>query len=284
MIRPRDSRGRLIKAFSDEEIEKLRRLYWEKGKSIEEIAKSEKRNVKTIWGRMARYGIPRRIATKNGGLLRPPDLSPSPELVYLLGVRYGDMILCKYVNKRNPRNIRYLVGLHCKDREFVEEFERCLVKIIHKKKEYSIQKKKDGLFELVVSNKELHRFMTKSLEMHKTIIEAYPARFLMAFFDSEGTVYKCPHRGWPMIEAANINLPLLRYVRNLLKRRFDINSRIYRKPRQRGHWSDSYRLDIFRKDSFLKFVTKVGFIIKRKQDRLKIKIRSDAGRSVAPLN
>ena len=259
----------MVKAFSDEEIEELRRLYWEEGKTIEEIARLKKRVPTAIWGRMARYGVPRRVSSKNGGLLRPPDLSPSSELAYLLGVRYGDMGLCKYINKKNPRNVKYLVGLHCKDREFVEEFERCLVKILHEKDRYSIQRKKDGLFDLTVGNKGLYLFFTRSLKEHKVIIEEYPAHFLRAFFDSDGGVYGYTSHKWPMIEVFNINLPLLQYAKDLLEKKFGIDSYIYIKPRARSNWLDSYRLAIFRKDSVSKFATEIGFIIKRKQSRFR---------------
>ena len=204
-----------------------------------------------------------------------PDLTPSPELSYVLGVYYGDGWITTWKNDR-------WVGLSANDRDFVEEFSRCLSKVIGRRELYPIQHRGDS-YNTRVCNKTLHAFLNKSLEEHKYIIEEFPAPFLRGFFDSEGGVYRV---GGPEVQrfgeyyelkAVSTNLLLLQYIRDLLSRRFSLSTHIGAPQKAKPHFvdgrlaiatKDCYRLRTARHDNLQKFNEKIGFTIKRKQEKL----------------
>jgi len=69
------------------------------------------------------------------GKINVADLSPSPCLSYVIGVVLGD----GYLRKGIGTNRAHLVVLTVKDKEFTEEFARCLGKLI--RRELKIEKR-----------------------------------------------------------------------------------------------------------------------------------------------
>jgi intein-encoded DNA endonuclease-like protein len=212
----------------------------------------------------------------NGRRIPSPELlKPSEDLGYVIGVRLGD----GYTSEKSDGHI---IGLRAKDKEFVEEFGRCLGNVLGRKpirpwkdvRRYIVEAKSKTLYELLRKPVDLKR--TKKYVEHcpKCI-----AAFLRGLFDSEGCISKDGY-----ITLYNTNYEVLTYVQRLL-RRFGIESTGPRPHKQKGTTmhdprtgkqyktkKDCYCLYI-RAESLLKFYRHVGFTIRRKQKRLEEYLR-----------
>ncbi len=205
-------------------------------------------------------------------------LKPSEELAYVIGVKLGD----GYTTKRGYNDVR--VGLEVKDREFAEEFSRCLAKVLRitskrpryrkSRKRYVVEVGSETLYQLLKKPVDLDR-LKKYIEHCWNCVGA----FLRGFFDSEGCVNK---RGY--IYLSNTDLRLLEYVKHLLQH-LGIETTGPRLKTRRGtvihdHMTgkkyttnkDVYAVGI-RTNSNHIFYEKIGFTIKRKQKRLEKYLR-----------
>lgn len=207
--------------------------------------------------------------------LNHPDLSPSPELSYLIGVYVGDGSITK-------TGYNYAIRLSAKDKEFVEKFAKTLA-IVNKKEggeQYAIRKTNRGLFDTTGTSKELY-FFIKNKEYYE-VIQTYPHEFIEGFFDSEGTVTKSKKWNTWHIGFANTDLPLLELVQWMLYN-FGIEARIYtdssKKKGQKVHKSSWAKKDYYRNHDVYtlnvlskyhhKFAWIIHPIITRKIERLK---------------
>jgi intein-encoded DNA endonuclease-like protein len=206
-------------------------------------------------------------------------LKPSVELAYVIGVVLGDGYIKKKSRVREGYN-HVIIRLEAKDKEFVEEFGRCLSVVLGRGpiKPYRLSSR---IYDVVeVESKTLYEFLRKPVDLDrlKKYIEhcdRCTAAFLRGFADSEGSVYK---KG--QIFITNTDLRLLTYVQELLKR-FGIESTGPRLNRRRGSLikinpitgkiyttkKDCYYIYIrtFSNANFYKYI---GFTIRRRQVRL----------------
>jgi intein-encoded DNA endonuclease-like protein len=204
-------------------------------------------------------------------------LEPSEELAYVIGVKLGDGY-----TRRNRRAVKgyntVRIGLEVKDREFAEEFGRCLVKVLERRPikpryrndtgKYVVESRSQTLYELLKRPVDLD-----GLEKYIEHCEKCTAAFLRGFSDSEGCVNK---NGY--ITISNTDYELLEYVKDLLQR-LGIETTGPRPTRSRqgtvarfhnGSYKrrkDGYYIYI-RADSNINFYKNIGFTIKRKQRRL----------------
>jgi len=188
-----------------------------------------------------------------------PDLSPSHELAYIIGVMLGDGHL--HYNGSN-----YEVELGAKDRCFVEEFSRCLTKIMKRDKPYPLWKwKHQEAFTTRATSKFLFHFL-KDYRGIKSVIDVFPADFIRGFADSEGHV---AHKTRTLVSVgmSNTELWYLSFIQMLLKSRFNIHSNLQLSCRREGR-KTCYSLMIHRKHDVELFTQRIGFTIPRKQDRL----------------
>lgn len=214
---------------------------------------------------------------KAGAVLkRPyPNLSASPALSYLLGVRYGDMGLYK----RDSYG-QYGATLNVKDRDFAEGYRKYLKQVIDRP--CRITEPKEGYFSVGVNSRHLYNFFKLPLAVHTRYIEYQPALFIRGFFDSEGNVPLVAH--CTLVSATNTNLELLKYVRFLLRDSFNINSTIYafdsyRKRIGKMRLNSEGRLVVTRKMVYTLCINKIedgrlfldniGFTIERKLGALR---------------
>jgi intein-encoded DNA endonuclease-like protein len=197
------------------------------------------------------------------------DGKPSPELEYINGVMFSDGF--KYFD-----NGKYILCLSVKDKEFAEEFGRCLAKVLGKKEPYKpFWNKNRRQWIVAVCSVQLFKFLDRPLEELKPYIEYSKetvASFLRALFDAEGSIYK------RKLCLYNTDKELLSYVQYLLKKFFNIDSTIHLaiKKGSINHFpngkvykanQDEYYLYIHAR-SLLNFYEHIGFTIKRKQQRL----------------
>ncbi|AAB98393.1 hypothetical protein MJ_0398 [Methanocaldococcus jannaschii DSM 2661] len=195
------------------------------------------------------------------------DLSPSPELSYIIGVYFGDANI--YYRKKTGS---YYFRIKVVDKDFVDVVKNSLIKIgLNPTISYVEEKTRSNRWHVEASSKSLYKFLSQNKEELFKVAEKYPEDFLRGFFDSEGYVTS------NKIALENYDLELLEFSKELLKK-LDVHSTIHIAKKKgtesniRGeiyHYKDDfYRLSIHRKESVRNFAIKVSFSIKRKRERL----------------
>jgi len=199
-------------------------------------------------------------------------LRPSEELAYVIGAIAGD----GYVS--NPQKYKYVIVLRVKDSEFVEEFARCIAKVLGREPPKP-RPEKNGKLVVRVSSKTLYELLKKPIYIDgiRQFIEHCInciCAFLKGFFDSEGGIY-----GNGEIRVYNTDKSLLEYIKELLKmlgikatgpKLHTKAGRPIKDPRTEKTYfarKHLYRLHICA-ESRLRFYQLIGFTIKRKQQRL----------------
>jgi len=267
-IPPRELR---IKAYND--VQKLRK----RGLSLTKIRNEIYR----------RYGVRISLSTISEWLRgvsspyngrRIPSLEllkPSEDLSYVIGVRFGD----GYVYEGG---YSFVIGLKANDKEFVEEYGRCLGNVLRRKpirpwknaKTYVVEAKSKTLYDLLRRPVDLKR-IKKYVEHCKKCIVA----FLRGLFDSEAYVDERGH-----IYLYNTNYEVLVYAQRLLKRfgieptgpwlhkRKGTTKYDHKRGKRYKTNKDCYYLYI-RTEGLLKFHRHIGFSVRRKQKRLEEYLR-----------
>jgi intein-encoded DNA endonuclease-like protein len=218
-------------------------------------------------------------------------LKPSEELAYVIGVKVGDGYVGKKSRVRKGYN-EVMIGLKAKDKEFVEEFGRCLAKVLGRREIRPRYRRSSGRYVVEVGSKTLYELLKKpvDLERLKKYIERCErcvAAFIRGFADSEGSVDKNEN-----IIIYNTDLRLLTYVKELLRRlgiestRPMLNQRgtIIKDPRRGKKYvtnKDCHRLHI-RASSNTNFYRYVGFTIRRKQMRLESYVKRTTRKPTPP--
>jgi intein-encoded DNA endonuclease-like protein len=204
------------------------------------------------------------------------DEKPSPKLSYINGVMLSDG--CLYFDGDG-----YLLWLTVKDKEFAEEFGRCLAEVLGKKEPYKpFWDKNRKQWVVKGCSILLFKFLEKPLKELKIYIEHCKdcvASFLRALFDAEGCIHvKIRKRKKRLLRLHNTNKELLIYVQYLLKKYFDIDTTGPHLTTKKGsieHFPNGvykatkncYYISICAKSLF-DFYKHIGFTIKRKQRNL----------------
>jgi intein-encoded DNA endonuclease-like protein len=194
------------------------------------------------------------------------DLTPSPELSYLLGVRYGDMRITKYLPKK-----QFLMSLIVKDYDFVEEFRRCCC-AISGKLPTSIWIEKNGYYGWGYFGKMLYEYLNFDFSEHRKMINEHPEDFLRGFWDSEGSyqiVEKSHHRG---ISCSGNNEERMRNIQNVMEG-IGYRTHLYKRWIKRHHFKNGkdgfmFLLNITNIKDIVRFTKEIGFSIGRKQNKL----------------
>jgi intein-encoded DNA endonuclease-like protein len=203
-------------------------------------------------------------------------LKPSEDLGYVIGVRLGDGYTYEEGDDCG-------IGLKAKDKEFVEDFGRCLGNVLGRG---PIRPWKDaGRYAAVAVSKTLYKLLREPVDFKrvKKYVEHCPkcaAAFLRGLFDSEGCVRK---EGYIILY--NTNYEVLVYAQRLLWKYFGIESTGPWPNTQKGTTmrdpttgkqykanEDCYYIYI-RAESLPKFYRHIGFTIRRKQKRLEEYLR-----------
>jgi intein-encoded DNA endonuclease-like protein len=198
--------------------------------------------------------------------------TPTPELAYIIGVEKGDGSL----------NVRqdvysYRIRLQSIDLDFVEEFNRCLSKVLNTPKHATWRGAGRRETHVEASSFLLYRFLQKQFKELQPFIEhcfECSAAFLRGFFDSEGSVGKDGS-----LTAWNSDKSLLIYVQDLLVGSLGIEttgphlgtrkgSKLTRRGRTYVRNSDCFGIRVRNRFRRL-FLQKVGITIERKKLRLR---------------
>ena len=202
----------------------------------------------------------------------PVDTSPSPVLSYFIGVMLGDGNFTKHQR-------HYDIRLATKDKEFAEEFKKCLETLLKggKVRVYLKRPRKEHhspIWWVETCSKGLYDFLsTLTLKKVEELASYYPSELLRGFFDSEGGVYIIDRkRRYGMVYASNTNRELLEVIRKIALDHFGIPFKLNEEKRKkrRKQKKQCYRIAICRKRHIVQFYKHIGFTIKRKMSRLRL--------------
>jgi intein-encoded DNA endonuclease-like protein len=135
----------------------------------------------------------------------------------VIGVVLGDGYA--YMRRRTIKGYNdVMIGLKARDREFVEEFGRCLAKVLGRRPIRPRYRDDVGKYIVEVESKTLYELLKKPVELDRLKkyiehCERCVAAFIRGFADSEGCVNKIGQ-----IRIYNTDLRLLTYVKDLLER------------------------------------------------------------------
>ncbi|WP_457753180.1 LAGLIDADG family homing endonuclease [Thermococcus sp.] len=206
------------------------------------------------------------------------NLTPSPELSYIIGVYLGDGSI------HQKSNGRYLIKLKVVDKEFAETFSKALLSLgVNSTFGFERDASRVNRWYVEASNKELFMFLDRPIDKLIESAKDYPAEFLRGFFDSEGyPIIEAKNRFRVMVGVANSSLKIINTVRNMLAQ-LGINS-ILRKSHLIGqevvirgikysYNVDMYTLTISRKADVKRFAELVGFSSQTKMKKLQFAIQ-----------
>jgi intein-encoded DNA endonuclease-like protein len=187
------------------------------------------------------------------------------------------------------------IGLKAKDREFVEEFARCLAKVLGRRPIRPIYRRSSGRYVVEVRSQTLYELLKKPVDLDRLKkyiehCERCVAAFLRGFADSEGCVDK---RGYIFI--LNTDLRLFTYVKDLLKG-LNIESMgpkpnkrrgtVINDPRTGKQYVTNKEVDVIyiRASSNINFYRYLGFTVTRKQIRLENYVKRATRMPTPPPN
>ncbi len=173
-----------------------------------------------------------------------------------------------------------------RDRDFAEEFNQSVAKVLSRRANRIILVKNKGnvYYETKYSSKALGVFLEKPLVNLNRFIGAYPAAFLRGLFSADGCASVSVRNSQLRAEVilSNTDRRLLEHVRGILRRDFRIHSIIYIDKVEGASSLSHGRVIVCRKPAFdlriqkfadvCVFVDEVGFAIRRKQEAITVAI------------
>jgi intein-encoded DNA endonuclease-like protein len=208
------------------------------------------------------------------GYVRAFDPRPRSELAYVIGVVLGDG------STSSNRNHNHMIKLRVIDREFAAEFSRCLGVLLCRNPPPVKWRERTRSWYTGVSSLLLQRFLRQGLkDLVPTISHCDDCKgaFLRGFYDSEGSIKN------RSLLLRNGELEKLELVRSLLWSLGIETTGPYLTREKGGMVSikgHSYHVNknqysvYVRTKSLLVFRDRVGFIIRRKQERLETAVQS----------
>lgn len=204
------------------------------------------------------------------------EIIPSKQLSYVLGVLLGDGTVYK-TRRVYPKKVSfgYMISLSVRNESFAKKFAKNLSEIFNKEvKVYKCDEKKGrGIFyKVFVSSKQFYNWYSREKAIKFGI--KFPKHFLSGFYESEGSLgyftskYKNKIYKYKGIRIINSDIELLNIIKNILKQRYNIDSKTYDRgfPKsttlvgRKVKWKKRlYRLGIFKKGNvslFLRIINK----------------------------
>ncbi len=214
------------------------------------------------------------------GLIRIFREEPSKELSYIIGVYLGDGNI-----KSKIINYQYIFSVKVKDKDFANAVSISLAKLLQKNKPYALLKFNDKTrgnrqrYEVQVGNRMLHEFLSSPLEKLLIFASKFPAEFLRGLFDSDGFTSISAKKDFTVgVGLVGTDIVLLEFVQFILNRTFKIKSGISKSVHKGSSviiWGkkyvankDVFSLNIDKFSDVKKFISDIGFSIKRKQEKM----------------
>jgi len=229
----------------------------EEGKSVNQIAEEQGVHWNTIRRHLRLNDIPIQKQRSK----QYPNLEPSPELSYILGVIAGDGYVSGYDH----------IGLGTKDYEFAKEFETALKAIelranVEKRNSWIKNLQRPYHWWQCQANSTVfvcwYRGLTQ--EQKEGIVKQFPEEYLKGMFESEGS-YNIGTNGSVHVHFSNTDYELLLMVQRLLTM-LGYDSNIY-ESRHKGHFTGQevteYKLSLLgSSEKKHEFIKKLNPVIK----------------------
>lgn len=219
-----------------------------------------------------------RDRTQSYGFCQPkhPDLSPTCQLAYILGVLKGDGWCYKFHNKKKTDAV---IGLGVNDCEFAESFAKALRLIGLNPKVFPLDKYKGSTtkWRATCSSRE---FVTwyKSLRLSEIFQmldnrEDLALQFFRGFYESEGCLSCSPAKSYYCVVIANTDKPLLENIQRIMQELgYDFRLSAGKKPKPQvlndklaNFRKPVYRLVLHKKAQVKELLLKIQPSIPRKQ-------------------
>jgi len=181
------------------------------------------------------------------------------ELAYIWGVLKGDGCYCMQKSRHGNKIYSYkFVSLTAKDKDFAIYFKKNLERFLKRKCKII----KTEYWVVYAYHAEIPKI---DLNQISNASEKIRCKFIQGFVDSEGHVGKIYRQR--RIEITNTDKNFLIFISNLFSQ-LGIENKIYKLYENHKKWKDCYRILIYKRESFKLFKEKIGFSIKRKNERL----------------
>ena len=224
-------------------------------------------------------GVERRSITKP--ILNPYHKKLTESRAYILGVMCGDGCVFSGIERKKKWEFKsYIVYLAVKDKDFLDEFVRHskVVYGVEPRLYYRIRKKKkwSNIWIARYKRKSVHEdlapynFGGSTWKVPEEIInsddEKIIAAFLRGFYDSEGSVSVYDKK--ISIVVCSTSKDGMQGVRELVGR-LGIKAASIGKENRKDRRKQCYYFSIYTMDDAKKYLSKVGFSIKRKVDKIR---------------
>jgi len=204
-----------------------------------------------------------------------PDLTPSPSLSYIIGVVFGDG--SPNMVRRKTGRTNYNIDLFVTDKDFVDAFNEALYQVLGRR--YAVTPYGNS-YQVRGQSKVLYFLLKdRNLDSLRKFIDPFPTDFIRGFADSEGSICLYRSNGYKAtrIDLPNTNSQVVVFIKSLLQL-LNIRAHFHKRPigkksvKRDGSViipkKPMFRLDICDKASIKIFSEKIGFSIRRKQDKL----------------
>jgi len=191
-----------------------------------------------------------------------PNLEPSSDLSYIIGVKLSD----GYTSQGEAFKI------FAKDRDFVENVRNCISKILKRRpaerdKSYKIWWcPSSEMWAVEMGSQWFASFLSKEPKAFEPIMKEFPSDFLRGLFDGDGSSYK--EEGHLLrIQLGNTNQSVINLAERALSK-IGIDCRIYETDladHPEAKKETYYKLLIDKQEDARKFGKRVGTSIKRKR-------------------
>jgi len=203
------------------------------------------------------------------------NFEPSEDLSFVIGSFLGDGSFVE------DSDYHHHVKLAVRDRDFAEAFNLAVGHILGRKTTKIIMTHDLGkvYYESKYSSRSLGLFLKLPLEQLQPFMNEFPGAFMSGLFSADGCASVSLRSSGlrTSITLSNSRVELLSLVEQLLRTYFDIHSKTYLHRKSGAAWKcgkktvvlrkDSYNLCINRKQDIKTFLSRIGFVIKRKQER-----------------
>lgn len=237
---------------------------------------------------LGKEGIQRRSITKP---IRNPDYKRlTPTRAYLLGVMCGDgCVFSGLERKRKWTYKSYIVHLSVKDKDFIDEFVKCVDSVYGFEPRIYYRERKEKKWsniwiarmkrKLVYEDLSAYNFGGNSWKVPEEIMrcsdEAIIGRFLRGFYDSEGSVVTGKRS--TTITLCSTNKKGLSDIKELVER-LGISTSHIAENKSINRKCKCFYFYITHRDNYVMFLNKIGFSINRKSIKVKEYLRGLHGK------
>jgi len=207
------------------------------------------------------------------------QIAITPDLAYVfsnLFVGDGGIYPLRQKSKTCKKGyyIAYQIVMSSTDKEYVEEFNERICRLLQKKRLMKLQLiKRPNRLDLyktqVNCGKKFYVWVkSRSDEFMANLWRTYPHEFLQSWFDSDGTASPTQHNGGMQLALTNSNKKWIRFAQELMRDVYGIEINLYLNQHLKSG-KTQWTLQTNKRDVIEKFYEQIGFGIKRKQETLR---------------